>query len=174
MTKKSSGNAKASHGFKSNKIRKSYYWIFWTMFLSLIIFSPVSLLLFGIGMLPSIVTAIFDRKPRKTALQTIACANFCGVIIFAVELWKKGNDLEYLGEILQIHTNWLIMYGSAIIGIMSYIVVPIIIALLLEAKTNIESSDLKKQMQSLRDEWGSEVADDSIEVRFMPLIHSDK
>ncbi len=125
-------------------------------------------------MLPSIVTAIFDRKPRKTALQTIACANFCGVMIFAVELWKKGNNLEYLGTILQNHINWLIMYGSALMGLMCYIVIPIIIALLLDAKSSIESSDLKRQMQALRDEWGPEVAEENLEVKFMPLIGVEK
>ncbi|MBM3602204.1 MAG: hypothetical protein FJX22_00265 [Alphaproteobacteria bacterium] len=144
------------------------------MMLSLVVFSPASAPLFMIGMLPSIVTAIFDRKPRKTALQTIACANFCGVMVYAVELWKNGNNTEHLGAILQNHLNWVIMYGSALMGLMAYIVVPIIIALLLDAKTSIESSDLKRQMQALRDEWGSEVADETLEVQFMPLIGPEK
>ena len=144
------------------------------MLLSLIVFSPVSLLLLGVGMMPSIITAIFDRKPRKNALQTVACANFCGVMVFSVELWKNGNNLEYLGTILQNHINWLIMYGSALMGLMCYIVIPIIIALLLDAKSSIESSDLKKQMQALRDEWGPEVAEENLDVKFMPLIGVEK
>lgn len=156
------------------KVKRSYRWLSWAMFLSLVVFSPASAPLFCIGMLPSIVTAIFDRRPRKTALQTIACANFCGVIIFAVELWKKGNNLDYLGTILQNHINWLIMYGSALMGLMCYIVIPIIIALLLDAKSSIESSDLKRQMQALRDEWGPEVAEEDLEVKFMPLIGVEK
>jgi hypothetical protein len=159
-----------------NSVRKksSHLWISWAMILSLVIFSPASLPLFIIGMLPSIITAIFDRKPRKTALQTIACANFCGVIIFCVDIWKNDNNLEYLGTILQNHLNWLIMYGSALMGLMAYIVIPLIIALLLDAKSSIESSDLKRQMQALRDEWGPEVAEENPEVKFMPLIGVEK
>jgi L-cystine uptake protein TcyP (sodium:dicarboxylate symporter family) len=165
---------KASKNQNSFRKRNSYLWLSWVMILSLVIFSPASLPLLGIGMLPSIITAIFDRKPRKTALQTIACANFCGVIIFCVDLWKNENNLEYLGTILQNHLNWLIMYGSALMGLMTYIVIPLIIALLLDAKSSIESSDLKRQMQALRDEWGPEVAEENLEVKFMPLIGVEK
>jgi hypothetical protein len=165
---------KASKNQNSVRKRNSYLWLSWFMILSLVIFSPASLPLFCIGMLPSVITAIFDRKPRKTALQTIACANFCGVIIFAADLWKNGNNLEYLETILQNHLNWLIMYGSALMGLMAYIVIPVIIALLLDAKSSIESSDLKRQMQALRDEWGPEVAEENPEVKFMPLIGVEK
>ncbi|MCA3249184.1 MAG: hypothetical protein ACK5WY_03630 [Holosporaceae bacterium] len=174
MTKQSSKTAVDNNKGSPPKGKRSYRRLGWAMLLSLVIFSPASVPLFCIGMLPSIVTAIFDRKPRKTALQTIACANFCGVMIFAVELWKKGNNLEYLGTILQNHINWLIMYGSALMGLMCYIVIPIIIALLLDAKSSIESSDLKRQMQALRDEWGPEVAEENLEVKFMPLIGVEK
>jgi hypothetical protein len=174
--KNNSKNVEIKYNKKDASLRRSktYLSISWSMLLSLSIFSPASLPLFGIGMLPSIVTAIFDRKPRKTALQTISCANFCGVMVFAVDLWKKGNNLEYLGTILQNHLNWVIMYGSALIGLMTYIVIPVIIALLLDAKSSIESSDLKRQMQALRDEWGPEVAEENLEVKFMPLIGVEK
>lgn len=169
-----SSSDKDTKSQKAARRKKSYLWISWAIIFSLVVFSPASLPLFCIGMLPSVITAIFDRKPRKTALQTIACANFCGVIIFSMDLWKNGNNLEYLRTILQNHLNWLIMYGSALMGLMAYIVIPVIIALLLDAKSSIESSDLKRQMQALRDEWGPEVAEENPEVKFMPLIGVEK
>jgi hypothetical protein len=170
-TSKAPAPAKGGKTSKASKPPKSRTKLLgWVMFVTFAVFSPASMMLFGVGMIPSIIASAMDRKPGKTALQTVASVNFCGVMPFASDLWNNGNTIDYVKTILQNHTDWAIMYGAALLGVLVYIVVPIIIAGLLDFKSSSELSELTKQMDALREEWGNEVAEESFTDRMLPII----
>lgn len=151
---------------KSNKKR------FFLILLSVIflgIFSPCTLLLLGIGMIPALIASALDRSSNKTGLQTVGCFNLCGVVTFVLDLWQNGNKMDYLQSILHNQQDWAIMYGSAGIGLLVYQMLPIFIAALMDMRGVQNIANLNKKLEDIRKEWGDEVAEPQNKSRFMPL-----
>ncbi|MEA1938701.1 MAG: hypothetical protein U9N14_06395, partial [Pseudomonadota bacterium] len=85
--------------------------------LVLLVFAAVNMgytILILIGMAPAIVAYIVDHGREKTATLCVGLLNFCGVLPFAIELYRNfDSSPDGALTILNTPGNWLVMYGAA-------------------------------------------------------------
>lgn len=122
------------------------------------LFAMPTALLFAVGMIPSFVAYIIDRDPDKTAPMTVAPLNICGVLPFAMDLWKHQHTVQAATHAMGDPLTWLVMYGAAGIGWALYFLVPPIVTNfeVMRAESRIETLNGKKK--DLIEEWGPDVA----------------
>ncbi len=118
---------------------------------------PTSIL-FGVGMIPTIVAYITDRDPEKSAPITVGGLNFCGCMPFAIDLWKHNHTIIAAGKIFADPLSWLVMYGAAAIGWALYYGIPPAVANFEVMRAEKRVSALKQVKVGLVQEWGPEVA----------------
>ncbi|MBP2233017.1 hypothetical protein [Azospirillum agricola] len=120
---------------------------------------PTSIL-FGIGMIPTIVAYVVDRDPDKSAPITVGGLNFCGCMPFAIELWKHQHTIGAAAKIFADPLAWLVMYGAAAVGWGLYYGIPPLVAGLEITRAEKRVEVLKGKKVALVQEWGPDVAGD--------------
>lgn len=117
-------------------------------------------IVFGIGMIPTMVAYMVDRDSEKPAPITVGGLNFCGCMPYAIDLWKHGHNLTAAMKVFADPMAWLIMYGAAAVGWAFYYGIPPAVASaeLMRAEKRVEV--LKQKKVALVQEWGPEVAGD--------------
>lgn len=123
---------------------------------------PTSIL-FGVGMIPTIVAYVVDRDPEKSAPITVGGLNFCGCMPFAIDLWKHHHTIAAAGKILMDPVSWLVMYGAAAIGWSLYYAIPPVVANLEIGRAEKRVDVLKQKKVALVQEWGPDVAGEVFE-----------
>lgn len=123
---------------------------------------PTSIL-FGVGMIPTIVAYITDRDPEKSAPITVGGLNFCGCMPFAIDLWKHNHTITAAGKIFADPVAWLIMYGAAAIGWALYYGIPPAVANFEVMRAEKRVDALKQVKVGLVQEWGPDVAGDTFD-----------
>lgn len=121
-----------------------------------IAFFPTILLLL-IGMAPSIVAYIVDKRPRKITTRSIGYLNFAGCLYYALKLWMEQNTISGVLELVSEPSTLMIMYSSAAVGwMLNFIMVPIMSAFLaVQHEAKIRS--ISRRQEDLIKEWGSVV-----------------
>ena len=121
-----------------------------------IAFFPTILLLL-IGMAPSIVAYIVDKRPRKVTARSIGYLNFAGCLYYALKLWTEQNTISGVLELVSEPSALMIMYSSAAVGwMLNFIMVPIMSAFLaVQHEAKIRS--IARRQDDLIKEWGSVV-----------------
>ena len=121
-----------------------------------IAFFPTILLLL-IGMAPSIVAYIVDKRPRKVTTRSIGYLNFAGCLYYALKLWMEQNTISGVLELVSEPSTLMIMYSSAAVGwMLNFIMVPIMSAFLaVQHEAKIRS--ISRRQEDLIKEWGSVV-----------------
>lgn len=117
-------------------------------------------ILFGIGMIPTIVAYVVDRDPEKSAPITVGGLNFCGCMPFAIDLWKHQHTLGAAAKIFADPLAWLVMYGASAVGWGLYYGIPPLVAGLEVARAEKRVEVLKGKKVALVQEWGPDVAGD--------------
>jgi len=120
---------------------------------------PTSIL-FGIGMIPTIVAYVVDRDPEKSAPITVGGLNFCGCMPFAIELWKHQHTIGAAAKIFADPLAWLVMYGAAAVGWGLYYGIPPLVAGMEVSRAEKRVEVLKGKKVALVQEWGPDVAGD--------------
>lgn len=120
---------------------------------------PTSIL-FGIGMIPTIVAYVVDRDPEKSAPITVGGLNFCGCMPFAIDLWKHQHTLGAAAKIFADPLAWLVMYGAAAVGWGLYYGIPPLVAGMEVTRAEKRVEVLKGKKVALVQEWGPDVAGD--------------
>ncbi len=118
---------------------------------------PTSIL-FGIGMIPTMVAYVIDRDPEKSAPITVGGLNFCGCMPFAIDLWKHNHTIAAAGKIFADPVAWLVMYGAAAVGWALYFGIPPAVANLEVLRAEKRVDGLKQKKVALVQEWGPDVA----------------
>lgn len=120
-------------------------------------------MIFGVGMIPTIVAYMIDRDPEKPAPIIVGGLNFCGCMPFAIMLWQQGHGMSIAMKMLANPLTWLVMYGAAALGWAFYYGIP-------PAVANAEIRSAEKRVEELRmtkselvQQWGPEVAGDAFE-----------
>jgi hypothetical protein len=96
----------------------------------LMIASTPIFVFFSIAIIPSIISMFLDRKNTyRFESSTISAFNFIGLFPYLVKLvlnWQNSSDvaINFLTDI----QTWLVIYGSALIGKLIYIIFPIMIS----------------------------------------------
>lgn len=120
---------------------------------------PTSIL-FGVGMIPTIVAYVVDRDPDKSAPITVGGLNFCGCMPFAIDLWKHQHTIGAAAKIFADPLAWLVMYTAAAVGWGLYYGIPPLVAGMEVTRAEKRVEVLKQKKVALVQEWGPDVAGD--------------
>jgi len=121
-------------------------------------FTLPTVLILGIGMLPTVAAMLTDRRKEKYATLCVGCMNFTGVIPFMIKLWTEDHSYENAFRVIADPFTWLVMYGAAAIGWAIYFVAPGIIGMFIGMRTEQRIQSLRRRQRDLVEEWGPGVA----------------
>jgi hypothetical protein len=124
----------------------------------LIALSLPTVLLVVFGMLPSIVAAIVDRTPQKSATFCVGGMNFCGVFPYLLTLWGGDHTIAMAFDTLTDVFALLVMYGAAGFGWMIFTSVPPIIVTFLNVRNQRRVATLRATQKRIIAEWGNDVS----------------
>jgi hypothetical protein len=117
-----------------------------------------TMVVLAIGMLPTLVAYVTDRRREKYAAFCVGAANLCGVLPFMLALWTQDHSFDHAFRQVGDPLSWFAMYGSAAIGWAIYYVTPGIIALFLKVQIERRIEKLKQYQTELIEEWGPGIA----------------
>lgn len=117
-------------------------------------------ILFGVGMIPTIVAYVVDRDPDKSAPITVGGLNFCGCMPFAIDLWKHQHTIGAAAKVFADPLAWLVMYSAAAVGWGLYYGIPPLVAGMEVTRAEKRVEVLKQKKVALVQEWGPDVAGD--------------
>ncbi len=126
-------------------------------FVGLVIMSLPTVMLIFFGMLPTIVSAIIDRTPKRNATFCVGGINLCGVFPYMMELWIGDNSMEGAMRILTDVFSLLVMYGAAAFGWMIFQSLPPVVATFVTVLAQSRVASLRSTQRQLIDEWGKDV-----------------
>ena len=121
-------------------------------------FTLPTVLILGIGMLPTIAAMISDRRKEKYATLCVGAMNFTGVLPFIVRLWTEEHSYEHAFRVIGSPVTWLVMYGAAALGWAIYFVAPGIVGMFIGMRTEQRIQRLRRRQRDLVEEWGPGVA----------------
>jgi hypothetical protein len=123
----------------------------------LFVAAPVTSLVM-VGMLPTIVAAITDRRAEKYSAYCVGGFNLSAVFPYALYLLMHDNTIRPgLTRMLGDPIAWLAWYGAAAVGWGVYTWIPQMTVYFSDMRERMRLSGLKKRQQALVDEWGSEI-----------------
>ncbi len=132
--------------------------IFFLIILVVGLFTLPTILILGIGMLPTIGAMISDRRKEKYATLCVGAMNFTGVLPFMITLWTEDHSYERAFVMIADPFTWLVMYGAAAIGWAIYFVAPGIVGMFIGMRTEQRIQKLRRRQRDLVEEWGPGVA----------------
>lgn len=122
------------------------------------IFTLPTVMLLGIGMLPTLAAMLTDRRKEKYATLCVGCMNFTGVLPFMILLWSEDHSYENAFTIIGDPFTWLVMFGAAALGWAIYFVAPGIVGMFIGMRTEQRIQRLRRRQRELVEEWGPGVA----------------
>lgn len=132
--------------------------------LMLILFSLVMMgvlrtgfVFFVIGMLPCIVAYYMDVTKQRYTFKSILAANLSGMMPFIAKIISVGPSSTLLQEIMGSSTNWVIIYGSALVGWMLVKVCPMAAQAMVAGVHQTQLMRYEWLQKKLEGEWGPEV-----------------
>lgn len=120
------------------------------------LFLPTTILLCG-GLLPTLIAAIVDDRPVRTAWLTVGAMNFAGLVPAVFDLWHVGHEIPNALNILIQPKTIILAYSAASIGWLIYFHVPRMIMGFLVLRARNRLNDIEKRRQELMRKWGTEV-----------------
>jgi len=137
---------------------RSYLTWFLIVFAFLLVLAGPTVVVFGLGMLPTLVAFFIDRTKQKSNSLCVGSINFIGVFPYIMDLWSGINDfnasLIIIGDIF----NLLVMYSAAAFGWFLFLTMPSIISSFVIVLQQRKVAQLRGEQKDLIDEWGAEVA----------------
>jgi len=133
-----------------------------TWFLLILAFLAVlagpTLMVFGLGMVPTLVALIVDRTKQKNNTLCVGSINFIGVFPYIMSLWGGFNDFNSAKIIISDFFNLLVMYSAAAFGWFLFLTMPSVISSFVTVLQQRKVAQLRGEQKDLIDEWGAEVA----------------
>lgn len=120
------------------------------------IFLPTTII-FTVGLIPTLVAAIVDAHPRKTAWLTVGAMNLAGTVPVWIAMIDAGNNIGAAFQTILQPTQILIAYGGAGIGWMIYHNVPPLIAAMQINRAEKRVRDIDRRLSELVRKWGENV-----------------
>lgn len=121
------------------------------------LFFPTTVLMMG-GLLPTLIAAIVDDRPVRTAWLTVGAMNFAGLVPAIFDLWHVGHITKNAIEILMQPRTIILSYSAAAIGWFIYYQVPKIVTGFLVRRAKTRLKDIEKRRHELNRKWGPEVS----------------
>lgn len=129
-------------------------WLAFAVALMAVVISKYAFIFFAAGMLPTLIAIFLDRGTHKCASATICTFNLIGILPYLIRLWSSRSVHLVAKLIIADINTWMIIYGSAFIGQILYILLPLLIVKLYEAQGQIKVATSVKQAKLLSEEWG--------------------
>ena len=114
------------------------------------------LIVFVVGMVPTVVAFICDRDREKYMAIAIGAGNLAGVIPFLIALAKEGPTLSHASAMVTDVFSIAMMYGAATAGWMLVMALPSVVAVYMNVMTENRIQNLRKNQQMLVEDWGAE------------------
>lgn len=134
------------------------------MVLAAFFFLPTTIV-FSVCMIPTLVAAIVDTYPQKTAWLTIGAPNVAGTIPVWISLLDSGkysmvdpaHSIPNAFQLIMQPTNILIAYGAAGIGMLIYNYLTPFVAGIVQSKNERRLRDIAERQKALIRKWGDGV-----------------
>ncbi|MCB2102580.1 MAG: hypothetical protein KDE22_17010 [Rhodobacterales bacterium] len=118
------------------------------------VFFTHTVLLVGVGLIPTFVAFIIDRSPQKYATLCVGGLNISGVFPYLLDLWIGSNDMTMARAIVTDPYSLMIMYATAGFGWMLYLALPPVLASILMILAQKKVAQLRTQQREILEEWG--------------------
>lgn len=124
--------------------------------ISSVVFSAV-MVIFVIGMIPTLVAGIVDKTYGRIRCLTVGALNFAGCAPFMIEVFKKGNDVSMaIAYMVQPRTIVVIYFAAAMGYLIDWAMTGIVSSIMVQrARGKLKS--IEKQKEDLSERWGPEV-----------------
>lgn len=120
---------------------------------------PLTVIVAG-GMVPAFTALCLESSPAKNRTIAVGCLNSVGVIYLSILLFKKAFTVATALFLLSQPLNWIILWGGAAVGIGLFTLIPAIITQILVTFAELKIKKLQSQQQKLKQDWGSDVAEE--------------
>ena len=140
-------------------------------FLAAILFLPTTILLV-IGLLPTVVAALVDRRGGARAI-TVGSLNLCGCVPFLLDLWMTEHTTTMALSIIKNPSSIIVMYAAAGIGYMIDWALSGIVASIIVQRSTARMEGIRKRQEELVTRWGREVTGElPLDAEGLPLEDS--
>lgn len=112
---------------------------------------------FVLGMLPSILSVVIDKRGGRFASKTVSACNFIVIIPYLFDIGLTYERDIYSKQLMAQPETWLIIYGFASIGWMLVWLVPRLTLIVITVRADIKTQKLVAEQKVLLDEWGPEI-----------------
>ena len=147
--------------------RKTPFMVRFAIFMVLItaiIFLPTTII-WSICMLPTLVAAIIDNHPQKTAWLTVGAMNTAGTIPVWLSLLDAGqysmldagHAIPAAFQLIVQPMSIIVSYGGAAIGWFIYYKITPLVAAIVQSKNERRLRDIDKRQKALVKKWGEGV-----------------
>lgn len=116
-----------------------------------------TLFVVGVGMVPSLVALVIDRRPEKYAAFSVACTNLVGILPFLLDLWLGQHTIDAAIAIIGDPFFWLSCYAAAAVGWVIYFIMPAVCAVFVKMRADRDVTRLREYQNDLIEEWGRDV-----------------
>ena len=131
-------------------------------------FMMPTVVLLLVALIPTYVALVTDSDPQKSGAVSVGVMNLAGVTPFIVDLWSKGQTMSNAIRILSESNSWLIILGAAFIGQLIVYAIPQAIATLTLTTAESRVKNLRKNLDTLKESWGPEVASNKPVDKIVP------
>ena len=153
MTDKTEENKAGAAGAK--KPFSVWFAIFMAL-VSALVFLPTTII-FTVCMIPTLVAAIVDNHPQRTAWLTVGAMNMAGTVLVWFSLLDSGHTIPAAFQLIVQPSMLLISYGGAAIGWAIYNKVTPLVASVVQSKNERRLKDIDKRQKLLVKKWGDAV-----------------
>ena len=109
------------------------------------------------ALLPTIVAYYTDTSKERYAFKTIFAMNLAGLLPSLGRMLRVGASSALLQSTMGDATNWLMIYGAAMVGWLLVEICPMIAQVLIIGLHQTQIGRLEKVKKKIETEWGAEV-----------------
>ncbi|MCB9989630.1 MAG: hypothetical protein H6868_09930 [Rhodospirillales bacterium] len=121
-----------------------------------IVMLPTTVLLM-VGMLPTLVAALFGKYGRGSIALTVGAMNLAGCSPFLFHLGLHGHSMQLAFELILDPLNIVVIYGAAALGYLINWSLSGIVSTVIVQRSYARLEDIKKHQEALVKRWGEEV-----------------
>jgi hypothetical protein len=109
------------------------------------------------GMIPSIVMGLTDRSHNKALSVCVSAPNAAGCLQAIIMMLPRGLSIEGAMNLLMQPETFLVMWGSAALGLGLFTFIPPLIAGVLASMAELKIGRLRHNQKELKRIWGDDV-----------------
>lgn len=125
-----------------------------------VLFRPTAVLL-AVGLIPTLLTLLFDRTPEKFGVLCIGSLNLAGLYPVLMPLWTRGHTMDNAMKALGDPNTGAVIIGAAAIGCVIYFATPPVVSLVVKSRISREIADIEKRHADLIGYWGEALTEDA-------------